>query len=189
MNIGDIYFINDEGSQYPIGIALDPSSSQYNGKTLIISLEEKIRCYGGYRYKTLNENTSNGLDNTNKILENDIDSSINHSSNQYIHPAAHYCKNYLKDKSTNIEWFLPLIDDMKLLRNNLDIINQAIIKLNEQNGYNFPLLDFHKTYITSNEFDICTNYAFNINESTLDEVNINKFCKYSNGFVRAFGIL
>ena len=170
----------------PFGIIL---SNSYNDKTLIISLEEKIRCFGGYKYATLNENSSNGLENTNNILKNDIDSSINYSSNQFIHPAAYYCQNYLKDKTNNIDWFLPSIDEIKLLRNNLEILNQSISKINEESKLKFPLIDYGKTYLTSNEFNICTSYAYTINESILDEVNINEYCKYSNGFVRAFGIL
>ena len=170
----------------PFGIIL---SNQYNGKTLIISLEEKIRCFGGYKYTTLNENNSNGLENTNNILKNDIESSINYQSNQFIHPAAYYCKNHLKNKINNIDWFLPSIDEIKLLRNNLDILNQSISKINEESKLNFPLIGYGKTYLTSNEFNICTSYAYKINESILDEVNINEYCKYSNGFVRAFGTL
>lgn len=171
----------------PFGIIL---SNQSNGKTLIISLEEKIRCFGGYKYYvTLNENSSNGLENTKNILKNDIESSMNYSYNQFIHPAAYYCKNYLKNKINNIDWYLPSIDEIKLLRNNLDILNQSISKINEESKLDFPLIGYGKTYLTSNEFNICTSYAYTINESVLDEVNINEYCKYSNGFVRAFGIL
>ena len=110
-------YINASAERIPIAVVFDTENR------LAVALDEKKLAWGGYgEIIGSAAQTTSGKSNTAAILAYG-------EANNIEYPAAEYCNTYSTTGTNARDWFLPSLEELKLLSNNFSEINSVLTAL------------------------------------------------------------
>ena len=159
-------YVNASSERTPIAVVFDGT------KRLAVALDEAALIWGGFEEEigSAAQGTS-GKSNTAAILAYGKTKNISY-------PAAEYCNSYSTSGTKAGDWFLPSLDELKLLSNNFSGINSALKILGKptiteaEDGY----------YWSSSETN--TSYGYNARILVPSSGATGSYAKYYTGSVR-----